>query len=309
MSYQGHDIKDCEGYTRVITTNVGYTQSNKTNFLNNSVWHSSAWRDNPLGQQSHLNVTYTAKFDLKGIRTSKSATVLRIRNLGLKAAQSYWGTVTSGAGITSADVFLDGVKVGSSITLNPSSFTGDTTNWQDNPLIGATIDVIDKSTLEVRVNIDLFCGFLMGGIDWYFGELRLDYEYDTLLPLQSVYVMCQAPTLAGISVKIGNETRNTDMSGTISEPFQLTAGSYIAYASLTVPNGDTNEIWRGSLQFTVPYDQIPLIVLTGPSLLPGWWWIPVVGVSGLVTAYILVRALKGSRRRRDSNHDRVIVVK
>lgn len=132
--------------------------------------------------------------------------------------------------------------------------------------------------------------------------------YETTTPLEPrtltlrVYDPVAAEPIVGATVYLLSgqtpvDTDKTDSSGMVTlQGFNKTY-SFKVYASRYTPSPyeDSVDLTLGNIG---PLD-IPLTYVGDGFELPWWWWIPVVGIGGVIATWVLVKAVKPSKRREE----------
>ena len=274
-------------YTQILLLQDGNNKSEPIADLNGTAWHTSVWAGFPVTWGS-IHVQYSYKLNVAALRSKWNPTALSILSTTLKCTQTYGGTPRS---ITTLTAKVDGSIVPNvnGLALLPGS--GYPGGWSLNNIPLAGLDLTNAGTLEILIDIELASGAppIPGWIDWYFGDLEIAVNVETPYQVTDTYVACSIPAGSpdNIMVQISDVSKMTDITG-VAGPFSLPAGNYVAYATKTVGT----DVYTGSVSFTVPYTQIPVIQLTAPWAfeLPWWWWIPVAALGAGVFYYVFIRA-------------------
>lgn len=274
-------------YTVNLLNQAGRNIYEKSGYENSTSWHTATWFD-ILAGNGIIQIEYTYRVNVEAIKSKYNATAITLNSVNLKCAQQHGGLVTSD---TIGAIIVDGILISAK-----NLEAGGLNNWIGNTIsTTGPLDLTDKKTLDIIIGVKLFGGSPYGYIDWYFGALKLEINVNTPFEFYSVYIQCTMPDVApdGVRVQINEVVMDTNLQG-LAGPFNLSSGSYVAYANAT-KMGST---YVGSVKFSVPYAQIPVINLQklgGGLQLPWWWYIPVlvvVGVGGSVALASVTRRPK-----------------
>lgn len=193
----------------------------------------------------------------------------------------------SGRGAVSSEVALSLKNISKQILYEFGVASG-ADHYQDN-YRSPGLDVTGQSQFLLEVYHGVRAD--LGGNDVKTNDMTVTFELETEISVYDIDVRLQdeqGNLMYGARARIGLLMYDFPNGETI---IQLPEGSYNIEAWAHIE--DTT--YRGEGSFKVPDDPQVTVTLKPESWLPWWWWVPVVGVGGLIATYVIIKRVKGEK--------------